>query len=362
MESDPGSQPRSRRFQRGVILFGLAVLAAGAVWLAVAPVVSSGMLPALASLATPSVKETTRVPRIGYLGSLSPDWPAPLGRPRPEVFREGLREQGYVEGQNIIVDYRFADGKFERLADLAAELVSLPVDLIVIADARALRYARDVTSTIPLVMVISSDPVGAGFARSLGAPGTNVTGLTVSTVSVNAKRLELLTELVPEVRRVGVLWEPTPISEIEWRGAEAAAAALGLELLSFELHQPEELDEVFSRATQAGAQAIVVFGTVSINTHNVAIADIAKGYSLPLTGPNVEWVQAGALMTYVPDYAYLYRQAAAYVRRILHGGDPALMAIEQPSRFDLSINVTTAEVLGLDIPRSVRLRATDVVR
>lgn len=302
------------------------------------------------------------MPRIGYLGSLAPDWPAPLGRPRTELFREGLREQGYVEGQSIIVEYRFAEGKRDRLADLAAELVRLPVDLIVLADSRGTPYAREATSTIPLVMVLNSDPVQTGYVSSLHRPGGNITGLMISTFRLNAKRLELLTEFVPRIERVGVLWERTPISEIEWRGAEEAAATLGLELLSFEIQGPHEIEDAIARMAEGGAQAIFVFGAISLNAQSATIADCAKRYSLPLVGSNVDWVQAGALMTYVPDYPNLYRQAAAYVRRILHGADPAVMSIEQPSRYDLAINLATAGALGLDIPRSIRIRATEVVR
>lgn len=360
--SSSGSSEHGAGLSRPFALVSLAAAAAFAVWMGFAVVGSNGIVTVLAALAVPPSPEPVRMARIGYLGSLEKEWPAPLGRPRVETFRDGLREQGYVEGQNIHVDYRFAGGDFARLPDLASELVRLRVDVIVLGDTRAIRFARDATTKIPLVMTLSSDPVRTGFATTLHRPGGNLTGLTMATTAVDAKRLELFKELVPGLQRVAVLWERNDVADLEWEGARIAAQILGLELVSYEVKTGWDIGSVVDQMAEDEAHGVFVFGTPSFGPLIPRIADAARQRHLPLAGTNVEWVQAGALMTYVPDYDDLYRRAALHVRRILNGADPAALPIEQPARFDLAVNLTTAEGLGLEVPRSIGVRATEVIR
>ena len=348
--------------RRGLISLAVVGLLALLGWAGATVVSSSGILTLLAAAARAPTSEPARTPRIGYLGSLTRAWPAPLGEPRVDVFRDGLRQQGYVEGANIVIEYRFAEGDFGRLSGLAADLVRLNVDAIVLGDTSAIRYAREATSTIPLVMSLSSDPVRSGFATSLHRPGGNVTGMTLSTIAVDAKRLELFREMVPSLRRVAILWAKNDISDLEWEGVKTAAAILDLELLSYETKGDVDIHLLLEQMVEDSADGIFVFGTLLLNPLAPQVAAHARRLSLPLAGSNVEWVKAGALMTYVPDYGDLYRRAAGQVRRILHGAAPAALPIEQPSRFDLAVNLSTAEALHLEIPRSIRIRATDVVQ
>ena len=298
------------------------------------------------------------IPRIGILSPAS----ASFISARDEAFRKRLRELGYVEGKNIVIEYRYADGKPERLPDLAAELVRLKVDVIVTAGPATLA-AKKASATIPIVFAAASDPVGSGLVSSLARPGGNITGLSNIAQDLDGKRLELLKEAFPKIARVAFLWGSGGRSgNRALTDMEAAAKALGLKLLSLEVRSLDGFDSAFARAKRDGAQALITITGPLINTQQRQVLDFAAKNRLPAMYQESEWVKAGGLMSYAPNYTDLYRRAADFVDKILKGTKPADIPVEQPTKFELVINLKTAKQIGVTIPSSVLARADRVIR
>jgi putative tryptophan/tyrosine transport system substrate-binding protein len=282
---------------------------------------------------------------------------------RVEAFRQRLREHGYVEGKNIFIEYRYAEGKPERLPDLAAELVRLKVDVIVTVSPSATLAAKKASGTTPIVFASANDPVETGLVSSLARPGGNITGLSLMVPDLDGKRLELLKEAFPSVARVAFLWNPSglrgnlPLTEME-----AAAKPLQLKLLSLEVRSLDDFDSAFARAKKEGAQALITIPTALITTQQRQVLDFASKNRLPAMYPASEFVEAGGLMSYAPSYTDLWRRAADFVDKILKGTKPADMPVEQPTKFEFLVNLKTAKQIGLTIPQKVLERADKVIQ
>jgi putative tryptophan/tyrosine transport system substrate-binding protein len=302
-----------------------------------------------------------KVPKIGYLATSV--GPSPHLR---EALLQGLRDLGYAEGRNVVIEYRDADGKLERLPALAAELVALKVDVIVAVSTPQALAARQATSTIPIVFTSAADPIGSGLVRSHARPGGNVTGLTSRTQELVSKCLEQLKLAVPGVTRVAVLWNPGTRGDRTERDmlkqAEAAARSLGVRLQFFEARGPEELDRAFSEMTGARADALTVLSSTMLFAERRRLVDLAAKTRLPAVYPWREAVDAGGLMSYGASIADLFRRAATYVDKILKGAKPGDLPVEQPAKFEVVINLKTARDLGLTIPQSVLARADEVIK
>jgi len=312
-------------------------------------------------LAAPLVaraQQPGKIPRLGYLRTNRSD-----ASPDIDAFLQGLREHGWVAGKNIVIEYRWADGSFERLADLAAELVRFPVGVIVVDTTPALQAVRQVTRTMPIVMVGFGDPVAEGFVASLARPGGNITGLSWLTPEVAGKRLELLHEVLPKLTRVAVLLDPNDtVAVVERRAIETAAHATGVAIETFEARDPATLPTVFAAIKKARAEALVVVYTARTSSQGRQIVDLAKANRLPLVSEPRELADAGGLITYGPRLLDLYKGAARYVDKILKGANPADLPIEQPTKFELVINLKTAKALGLTIPPSLLARADEIIQ
>ncbi len=317
---------------------------------------------ALSILSAPlssAAQQRGKVPRIGFLGGASPSAAAHL----VDALRQGLRDLGYVEGQNIAIEYRFAEGKAERLPDLAAELVRLKVDVIVAPNPPGALAAKNATTTIPIVMAIAGDPVGLGLVASLARPGGNVTGLSNVSVELAPKQLQLLKQAVPKVSRVAVLWNPgNKANALSFRELEVAARSLGVQLQPLEAQSPDDFDSAFAAMTRERAGALVVFPDALVLLHQRRIVDLAAKRRLPAMYALREAVDAGGLMSYSPSFTDLFRRAATYVDKILKGAKPADLPVEQPTKFEFVINLKTAKALGLTIPQSVLIRADQVIQ
>ena len=302
-------------------------------------------------------QQPKKVPRIGFLSPTSDD-------SRVETFRQGLRELGYVDGQNITIEYRWADGKFERLPDLAMELVRLNVDVIVAVVTQASLAVKEATTTIPIVMIGVSDPVGSGLVVSLARPGSNITGNSSMTAEIVGKQLELLKETLPKISRVASLWNPAnPVFQaIQRKEAEATARALGVQLHILEARGADEIDRAFTAMAKERMKALVVLGDPVFTTHRKRIAGLAAKQHLATVSGTREYVEAGGLMAYGPSFPDMYRRAAVYVDKILKGAKPADLPVEQPTKFELVINLKTAKQIGLTIPPNVLARADRVIR
>ncbi len=299
-----------------------------------------------------------KVYRIGVLMSVS----SSAAVPRVEAFRLGLRELGYVEGKNIAIEYRWSEGRDERLPGLAAELVRLKVDVMVITGTVAVRAAQQASATIPIVMAATGDPVATGLVTSLARPGGNVTGLSLTAPEVSGKRLELLREVVPGLARVAVLSNPgNPVSGPELRETEAAARSLGLRLQSLAVRDPDGFDSAFSSMNTERAGALIVLSDAMFQGRRRQIADLAVTNRLPAIAWTGEFAESGGLMAYGPNVVEMHRRAATYVDKILKGASPADLPVEQPTKFALVINLKTARALGLTIPKSVLIRADQVI-
>ena len=303
-----------------------------------------------------------KVYRVGYLGSGSA-----TGDPRTrEALREGLRELGWVEGQNLVIDYRFAEGRPDRLPDLAAELVRLKVDVIAAGPTPPVLAARNATRTIPIVGMSLTDPVGLGLVASLARPGGNVTGVAYGVgTDTFAKGLELLRDAVPRVRRVAVLSSPvSPAQPLVITTLKDAARSLGLELRLLEARGPDEFDGAFAAMARDGVEALFVHTDPSYLLPGAAarLADLAAKRRLPSMHAQRAAVEAGGLMSYGPSIVAVWRRGAVFVDRILKGASPASLPVEQPTTFELVINLKTAKVLGLTIPPSVLARADEIMR
>jgi putative ABC transport system substrate-binding protein len=299
------------------------------------------------------------VPRIGYLSVLSPS----SDSTRIEAFRQGLRELGYVEGQNIAIESRYADGKLDRLSDLVGELVRLKVDVIVVGGSTATRAAKNVTKVIPIVMAHGSDPVELGFVASLAKPGGNITGLTHLAPELGGKRLELLKDIVAQLSRVAVLTDPgTGGHAPQIKELEVAARALGLQLRSVEVRGANELESAFSAMTTGRAGAFIALQQPTLDRLRERIVDLAAKNRLPAMYPNSEYVETGGLMSYAADIVAMFRRAATYVDKILKGTQPANLPVEQPTKFDFIVNLKSAKQIGLTIPPNVLAKADRVIK
>jgi putative ABC transport system substrate-binding protein len=304
-------------------------------------------------------QQISKVPRIGFLITSSPSAIAP----RMAAFQQGLRELGYVEGKNIVIERRHAEGKFDRLAALADELVRLKVDVIVSSGPTATRSAKATTATIPIVMTFDDDPVGSGFVASLARPGGNITGLSTLSPEISGKQLELLKEIVPRLSRVAVIGTSTREGTAQsLKELEPAAGAFGVKLQYLDIQNPKDLESVFRAASNRRADAVLVLQSPVFNSHRAQIAELALKSRLPATYPRREFVEDGGLMSYGVSIFDLDRRAATYVDKILKGAKPDDLPVEQPTKFELVINLKTAKQIGLTIPPNVLARADRVIR
>ena len=305
-------------------------------------------------------QQPNKVARIGYLAAVSRTGMSHL----TEAFVQGLRELGYVEGENIVIEYRWADGKFERLPELAAELVRLKVDLIVAAVTQASLAAKNATGTIPIVMVAVANPVDSGIIASLARPGANITGTSVMNDEVVGKQLELLKEALPTISRVAAMWNPAnPVfQKLQLRAVEATARPLNIRLHKVEARDQDEIDRAFKAIAKERTRALHVLPDPVFTAHRRMIADLALKLRLPSVSGTKEYAEAGLLMSYGPSFPESYRRAAIYVDKILKGGKPGDLPVERSTKFELVINLKTAKQIGLTFPQSVLYRADRVIR
>jgi putative ABC transport system substrate-binding protein len=303
-----------------------------------------------------------KVRRIGFLAPLSRSTPS-----HPDVFYDafvhGMREFGYVEGKNLIIEWRFADGKFERLPGLAAELARLKVEVIVTHSTPATRALQRATGTIPIVFAVLVDPVGSGFAASLARPGGNITGLSVMDVDPSPKRLELLKTLIPALSRVALLVNPgTSVHPVIVKSVQAAGQQAGIKVLPVDARTPEDIEHGFATMTRERAEGAIIADDAFFRGQRQQIADSAMKNRMPAIAPWQQYVAAGGLMSYGQNVADAFRRAATYVDKILKGANPGELPIEQPTRIHLAINRNTANALGLTIPQELLLRADEVIQ
>jgi putative tryptophan/tyrosine transport system substrate-binding protein len=313
----------------------------------------------LALSSSAEAQQPKKIPRIGYL---CPTRPSSLLN-RTEAFRQGLKKLGYIEGKNIALEYRWAEGKFDRLPDLAAELVRLNVDVVVTCGPAATRAAKEATNTIPVIMTFDSDPVGNGFVASLARPGGNITGLSALAPEISGKQLELLKEIVPKLSRVAVLGTSTQAGNAQaLKETELAAGAFNVQFQYLDVVDPKDIETAFRAATKARADALLVVVSVVLIDHRTQIANLALKSRLPVTYYRREFVEDGGLMSYGVSYTDLDRRAAIYVDNVLKGAKPADLPVEQPTKFELVINLKAANQIGLTIPPNVLARADKVIK
>ena len=311
----------------------------------------------LAAVPAAEAQQPRKVYRIGWLQ------PAPVSRARQEGFLQGLRDLGYIEGKDFIIEYRWDEGRFDRLQAWAAELVRLNVDLIVSSNTAALLALKRATTTIPVVMLNPGDPVATGIVASLARPGGNITGVTQMGVELSGKRLELLKETVPRLSRVAVLTNSAnPSVTLSWRQTEVAAGILGVSVQPLDVRAPDELPRAFVAITRGRAQALVVLPDSTHLSQRRSIVDFAAKGQLPAMYAYREFVDAGGLMAYGPHGTESFRRAATYVDKILKGANPADLPVEQPMRFELVINLKTAKALGIKFPQTILIRADQVIQ
>jgi len=312
----------------------------------------------LAPLAS-AAQQAGKVYRIGVLERIS----MALNAANFGAFRQGLRELGYVEGQNVVIEYRSADGRDERFPDLATELVRLQVDLILTRGTPAALAAKNATGTIPVVISAVGDPVGSGIVASLAHPGGNVTGLSALNIEIYAKRVELLGELVPRVARIAGLFNMSnPVLPLQWKQVEMAARSLGVQPQLLDVRNPEDLGRAFDAAIRQRAAALVVGLDTLTQANHRAIVDLAAKHRLPAIYAAREFVDAGGLIAYGVSFPHLYHRAASFVDKILKGTKPADLPVEQPMKFELVINLKTAKALGLTIPPTLLFQADEVIQ
>ncbi len=310
-------------------------------------------------LAAPLATEAQEAPRarLGFISSSTTN----VSSPFLAALRQGLKDFGYDEGKNLTIEYRFAESR-DQLPGMAAELVKLRVDVILAGGSEGILAAKNATSTIPIVMTNSGDAVREGFVVSLARPGGNITGLTQISPELSGKRLQLLKDLLPRLGRVAVLWHPLhPNTPFTFQETQVAAQALGLRVLSLEVKEPREFEEAFTTIAKERVAAMVVLRDPFTVRHRALIAESALKLRLPAIFETSDYVQAGGLMFYGPDFGELYRRAATYVDKILRGAKPADLPVEQPTKFELVINAKTARAIGLVIPPSLLLRADQVI-
>jgi putative ABC transport system substrate-binding protein len=303
-------------------------------------------------------QQPAKIPRIGLLSPFSPSATALWH----QAFRQGLRDLGWVEGKNISIEYRYAEGRHDRLADLASDLVRLKVDIIVTAVTADALAAKHATRDIPIVMASAGDPVATGLVENLARPGGNITGLSQIAPELAGKRLDLLKEIVPGLSRVAVLWNPQDgSSTVSWREIQLPARQLGVQLHSLEVRSSDDFDKAFEEATSARAGAIAIMPDPVFVTNLKRIADLAAKNRLPSIFHLREFADAGGLAAYGTDRPDMFRRAATYVDKILKGAKPGDLPIEQPTKFELVVNLKTAKALGIEIPASILARADEVI-
>ena len=310
--------------------------------------------------ASADAQQTIKIPRIGYVSGTGTS--SDQG-PYVEALRQGLRNLGYVEGKNFVIEYRGAEGNLERIQDLVNDLVQIKVDVIVAPVPGAIRAAKQASKTIPIVMVTGIDPVANGWVASLARPGGNITGIATLTQDLNGKRLELLTEVVPRLSHVAVLWIPDPASTVNFKEYEAAARALKVQLQSLEQRsEAPDIEAAFKTAVKDRAGAVIVITTAALFIKQKQIADLAMKRRLPTMFQGSTWVDSGGLMSYSTNDVDALHRAAKYVDKILKGAKPADLPVEQPTKYEMVINLKTAQQIGLTIPQKVLVRADRVIR
>ncbi|HYN12280.1 MAG TPA: ABC transporter substrate-binding protein [Burkholderiales bacterium] len=310
---------------------------------------------ALPAFAQPSSKIAT----IGLIAPAS----AALHQANLEGLRQGLREHGYVEGRNLRIEARYAEGKLDRVVSYAEELAKLPADVIVTAGSLVARVVRKSTRDVPIVMAYAGDPVGGGLADSLSRPGGRITGLTTLSPQLAGKRLEILKEILPKLERVGVVWNPeVPERVIQFRETQAAAAKLQISLHSFEARKGEDVGPAMKLASGNHLDALIVMSDGILQSHGKRIVQLAASHRLPTLHQEREGAELGGLMSYGPSHADMHRRAAVYVDKILKGAKPGDLPIEQPTKFELILNLKTAKALGITIPQSFLVRADEVIQ
>jgi ABC-type uncharacterized transport system substrate-binding protein len=301
-------------------------------------------------------QQPKKVPRLGFLSGTS-------SNPRREAFRQGLRELGYVEGKNVLIEWRYAEEKFNRLPELAAELVRLKVDVIVTGGPNSTRPAKEATATIPIVMAFDSDPVGSGFVASLAHPGGNITGLSTLSPEISGKQLELLREVVPRLSRVAVLGSSTtPGNAQSLKETELAAGAFAIKVQFLNIQNPQDIETAFRAASEGRADAVLVLGNPVLVSRQTQVANLAAKNRLPAIYPQSDYMGAGGLMFYGVSITEMYRHAATYVDKILKGAKPADLPVEQPMKFEFIISLKAAKQIGLTIPPNVLARADKVLK
>jgi putative ABC transport system substrate-binding protein len=315
----------------------------------------------LSLLAAPLTAEAQPAAKVARIGYLAPGGGA--GSPPAEAFRQGLRELGYVEGHNLALEFRAAEGKSEVLPALAAELVQLPVDVIVVLSSVAAQAAKHTTTTIPIVMVSSGDPVATGLVASLARPGGNLTGLTGLATELSGKRLELLREAVPSLSRVAVLWNASDAAMTHtFKGIQAAAPVLGMAVHPLGVREAKEIDSAIAAMTAERPDALFMISDVLTSRHTQQVVDFAAQHQLPTLFEGRGPVAAGGLISYGPSVPELLRRAASYVDKILKGAKPGDLPVERPMKFELVINLKTAKALGITFPPSLLFQADEVIR
>ncbi len=313
----------------------------------------------LATVSLAEAQQAKKVPRIGFLFAGDPS--AVVGR--IEAFRQGLRERGYVEGKNIVIEYRYGEGKLDRVPPLAAELVRLKVDVIVTGGPTDTRAAKQATTALPIVMAQDSDPVGSGFVASLARPGGNVTGLSTLAPELSGKQLELLKEIVPKLSRVAVLGNSTePGNAQALKEIELAAGAFKVQLQNLDVRDSKDIETAFSAIKKERARAFIVLRNPVTSAHRKQVVELAAKSRLPAMYVSPEWVEAGGVMSYAPDIRDNWRRAAVFVDKILNGAKPADLPVEQPMKFEFIVNLKAAKQIGLTIPPNVLVRANRVIR
>jgi len=313
----------------------------------------------LATIHLAEAQQPPKVSRIGYLGLSFPS----ANAARIEALQQGLRDLGYIEGKNIVFEWRWAEGKADRIPDLAAELVKLKVDIIVTGGSTATRAAKIATVTIPIVMSQDSDPVGSGFVASLAKPGGNITGLSSYAAELSGKRLELLKEVLPRLSRVAVLGNSTaPQNARALKDTELAADALGMKLQYLDVLGPKDIETAFRAASNGRAEGLLALNSFVVSAHQKQIIDLTLKNRLPAVYGQPEFMEIGGLVYYGASYTDLFRRAAAYVDKILKGTKPADLPVEQPKKFDFIINLKAAKQIDLTIPPNVLVRADKVIK
>ena len=321
---------------------------------------AGGLCAMLLAISVPiQAQQPKRIPRVGYLAAVS----ASADAPRLEAFRQGLRDFGYIEGKNIFIDYRHQSGSFERLPDLAAELIALKIDVLVAVTTNAALAAKKATATVPIVFMGVTDPITAGLVESLARPGGNSTGVTNMAAILTGKRLELLKETIPKVRRVAVLWDPqAPGSTPQWNESQEPARALGLQLHSMQVSSTDKYEAAFKEAVKARSTAVWITLNPLANSNQKLLAALAVSHRLPSICARADYAENGCLISYGPGYTTEGKDGARYVDKILKGVKPHEIPVEQPMKFELLVNLKTAKQIGVTVPPLVLYRADKLLK